>query len=215
MTPLVTIGAGSLVGLILGPPITGFMTWLGSLINWGTEQQPFIMGIVVSVLMGMILTLPISSAALGIILNLSGLAAGAATVGCCCNMVGFAVASYRENKVGGLLAQGIGTSMLQVPNIVRKPVIWLPAILSSAILGPVGTMLLHMTSNATGSGMGTAGLVGQIMTWQTMVATEAPMVVLIKILVIQIVLPAIVTLAISEFMRKKEWIKYGDMKLDL
>ena len=206
VTPLVTIGAGSLVGL---------MTWLGSLINWGTEQQPFIMGIVVSVLMGMILTLPISSAALGIILNLSGLAAGAATVGCCCNMVGFAVASYRENKVGGLLAQGIGTSMLQVPNIVRKPVIWLPAILSSAILGPVGTMLLHMTSNATGSGMGTAGLVGQIMTWQTMVATEAPMVVLIKILVIQIVLPAIVTLAISEFMRKKEWIKYGDMKLDL
>ena len=215
VTPLVTIGAGSLVGLILGPPITGFMTWLGSLINWGTEQQPFIMGIVVSVLMGMILTLPISSAALGIILNLSGLAAGAATVGCCCNMVGFAVASYRENKVGGLLAQGIGTSMLQVPNIVRKPVIWLPAILSSAILGPVGTMVLHMTSNATGSGMGTAGLVGQIMTWQTMVATEAPMVVLIKILVIQIVLPAIVTLAISEFMRKKEWIKYGDMKLDL
>lgn len=215
VTPLVTIGAGSLVGLILGPPITGFMTWLGSLINWGTEQQPFIMGIVVSVLMGMILTLPISSAALGIILNLSGLAAGAATVGCCCNMVGFAVASYRENKVGGLLAQGIGTSMLQVPNIVRKPVIWLPAILSSAILGPVGTMLLHMTSNATGSGMGTAGLVGQIMTWQTMVATEAPMVVLIKILVIQIALPAIVTLAISEFMRKKEWIKYGDMKLDL
>ena len=215
VTPLVTIGAGSLVGLILGPPITGFMTWLGSLINWGTEQQPFIMGIVVSVLMGMILTLPISSAALGIILNLSGLAAGAATVGCCCNMVGFAVASYRENKVGGLLAQGIGTSMLQVPNIVRKPVIWLPAILSSAILGSVGTMLLHMTSNATGSGMGTAGLVGQIMTWQTMVATEAPMVVLIKILVIQIVLPAIVTLAISEFMRKKEWIKYGDMKLDL
>ena len=214
VTPLVTIGAGSLVGLILGPPITGFMTWLGSLINWGTEQQPFIMGIVVSVLMGMILTLPISSAALGIILNLSGLAAGAATVGCCCNMVGFAVASYRENKVGGL-AQGIGTSMLQVPNIVRKPVIWLPAILSSAILGPVGTMLLHMTSNATGSGMGTAGLVGQIMTWQTMIATEAPMVVLIKILVIQIVLPAIVTLAISEFMRKKEWIKYGDMKLDL
>ena len=215
VTPLVTIGAGSLVGLILGPPITGFMTWLGSLINWGTEQQPFIMGIVVSVLMGMILTLPISSAALGIILNLSGLAAGAATVGCCCNMVGFAVASYRENKVGGLLAQGIGTSMLQVPNIVRKPVIWLPAILSSAILGPVGTMVLHMTSNATGSGMGTAGLVGQIMTWQTMIATEAPMVVLIKILAIQIVLPAIVTLAISEFMRKKEWIKYGDMKLDL
>ncbi len=215
VTPLAAIGSGSAVGLVLGPPISGFMTWLGSIINWGTEQQPFLMGIVVSVLMGMILTLPISSAALGIILNLSGLAAGAATVGCCCNMVGFAVASYRENKVGGLLAQGIGTSMLQVPNIVRKPIIWIPAILSSAILGPVGTLALHMTSNATGSGMGTAGLVGQIMTWQVMTQTEAATVVLVKILVIQVILPAVVTLAVSEFMRKKEWIKFGDMKLDL
>lgn len=215
VTPLVTIGAGSVVGLILGPPISEFMTMLGELINWGTEQQPFLMGIVVSVLMGMILTLPISSAALGVILNLSGLAAGAATVGCCCNMVGFAVASYRENKMGGLLAQGIGTSMLQVPNIVKKPIIWLPAILSSAILGPVGTVLLGMTNNATGSGMGTAGLVGQIMTWQTMTATEAPEIVLGKIVLIQVILPAIVTLLISEFMRKKKWIKFGDMKLDL
>lgn len=215
ITPIVCIGTGSVVGLILGPPISGFMAWLGALINWGTEQQPFLMGIVVSVLMGMILTLPISSAALGIILNLSGLAAGAATVGCCCNMVGFAVASYRENKIGGLLAQGIGTSMLQVPNIVKKPIIWLPVILSSAILGPVGTLVLHMTSNATGSGMGTAGLVGQIMTWQTMIQTESPAVVLIKILVIQIILPAVVTLGISEFMRKKDWIKFGDMQLDL
>ena len=215
VTPLMTIGAGSAVGLILGPPISKFMTMLGEMINWGTEQQPFLMGIIVSVLMGMILTLPISSAALGVILNLSGLAAGAATVGCCCNMVGFAVASYRENKVGGLLAQGIGTSMLQVPNIVKKPIIWLPAILSSAILGPVGTMVFHMTNNATGSGMGTAGLVGQIMTWQTMIGTEAPEILLAKILLIQVILPAIVTLLISEFMRKKKWIKYGDMKLDL
>ena len=215
VTPIVTIGTGAAVGLLIGPPISGFMTWLGSLINWGTEQQPFLMGIVVSVLMGMILTLPISSAALGVILNLSGLAAGAATVGCCCNMVGFAVASYRENKIGGLLAQGIGTSMLQVPNIVKKPVIWLPVILSSAILGPVGTMVLHMTNNATGSGMGTAGLVGQIMTWQTMIQTEAGSVVLMKILLIQVILPAIVTLLISEFMRKKGWIRQGDMKLEL
>lgn len=215
VTPIVTIGAGSVVGIILGPPISEFMTMLGELINWGTGQQPFLMGIIVSVLMGMILTLPISSAALGVILNLSGLAAGAATVGCCCNMVGFAVASYRENKVGGLLAQGVGTSMLQVPNIVRKPIIWLPAILSSAILGPVGTIVLKMTNNATGSGMGTAGLVGQIMTWQTMIVNEAPAVVLGKIVLIQIILPAIVTLVISEFMRKKGWIKYGDMKLDL
>lgn len=215
VTPIAVIGSGSAVGLLVGPGVSRIMTSLGAMINWGVEQQPFLMGIVVSVLMGMILTLPISSAALGIILNLSGLAAGAATVGCCCNMVGFAVASYRENKIGGLLAQGIGTSMLQVPNIVRKPVIWLPAILSSAILGPVGTMVLKMTSNATGSGMGTAGLVGQIMTWQTMTATEPGTVVLIKILVIQILLPAVVTLGISEFMRKKGWIKFGDMKLDL
>lgn len=213
LTPIVGIGAGAAVGLLIGPPITQLMNGLGAVINWGTEQQPFLMGIVVSVLMGMVLTLPISSAALGVILNLSGLAAGAATVGCCCNMVGFAVASYRENKFGGLLAQGIGTSMLQVPNIMRRPVIWLPAILSSAVLGPVGTMVLGMTNNATGSGMGTAGLVGQFMTWQVMTATEAPEIVLIKILAIQIVLPALVTLAISETMRKWGWIRPGDMKL--
>lgn len=215
LTPLVSIGCGSAVGLILGPPISTFMAWLGSLINWGTEQQPLVMGVVVSVLMGMILTLPISSAAIGVVLNLSGLAAGAATIGCCCNMIGFAVASFWENGIGGFIAQGIGTSMLQVPNILKKPIIWLPAILSSAILGPVGTMLLKMTSNATGSGMGTAGLVGQIMTWQTMVPSEPATIVLIKILVIQIILPAVVTLAISEFMRKNNWIKFGDMKLDL
>ena len=215
VTPIVTIAAGSVVGLILGPPISQFMLALGQMINWGTEQQPFLMGIIVSVLMGMILTLPISSAALGVILNLGGLAAGAATVGCCCNMVGFAVASYRENKVGGLIAQGIGTSMLQVPNIMRKPIIWVPAIVSSAILGPVSTMVLHMTNNATGSGMGTAGLVGQIMTMETMSAFEDPTMVLIKILVIQIILPAIITLLVSEFMRKKGWIEFGDMKLDV
>ena len=215
VTPLVTIGAGSIVGLLLGPPISKFMLMLGELINWGTVQQPLLMGIVVSVLMGMILTLPISSAALGVILNLSGPAAGAATIGCCCNMIGFAVASYRENKVGGLLAQGVGTSMLQVPNIVKKPVIWLPEIISSAILGPIGIMLFNMTNNATGSGMGTAGLVGQIMTWQTMIGTETPAILFVKILVIQIILPAVVTLIISEFMRKKGWIKAGDMKLDL
>ena len=113
------------------------------------------------------------------------------------------------------MAQGIGTSMLQVPNIVKRPLIWLPAILSSAILGPVGTMLLHMTSNATGSGMGTAGLVGPLMTWQVMTQTESPLVVLVKILLIQVILPACLTLAISEYMRKKKWIRFGDMKLDL
>lgn len=215
LTPLVCIGVGSAVGLFAGPPISRFMAWLGSLINWGTEQQPLVMGIVVSVLMGMILTLPISSAALGVILNLSGLAAGAATVGCCCNMIGFAVASFRENKISGFLAQGIGTSMLQVPNIVRHPLIWIPPTLSSAILGPVGTMLFQMTNNATGSGMGTAGLVGPLMTWQVMTQTEPGTIVLFKIILIQFVLPAVLTLLILEFMRKKKWIRYGDMKLEL
>ena len=215
LTPLICIGVGGVVGLFVGPPISSFMNWLGSLINWGTEQQPFLMGIVVSVLMGMILTLPISSAALGVILNLSGLAAGAATVGCCCNMIGFAVASFRENGVGGLIAQGVGTSMLQVPNIVKKPLIWLPVILSSAVLGPVSTMLFHMTNNATGSGMGSAGFVGQIMTWQVMAQTEHPVVVLLKIVVIQFMLPAILTVVFTQFMRKHNFIKDGDMKLDL
>lgn len=214
VTPLVTIAAGSAIGLIVGPPISSLMTQLGALINWGTEQQPFLMGIIVSVIMGICLTLPISSAALGIILNLSGLAAGAATIGCCCNMVGFAVASYRENKVGGLLAQGIGTSMLQMPNIVKKPIIWLPAIISSAILGPVGTLLFNMQGNATGSGMGTAGLVGQIMTWQVMIEIEPWWVVLIKIAVMHFILPAAIALGISEIMRKLGWIKQGDMKLE-
>ena len=215
LTPFVSIVGGSAVGLFAGPPISAFMTWLGSLINWGTEQRPFLMGIIVSVLMGIILTLPISSAALGIVLNLSGIAAGAATVGCCANMIGFAVASYRENKVDGLLAQGLGTSMLQIPNIMRKPIIWLPAIAASAVLGPVSTVVLGMTSNATGSGMGTAGLVGPIMTYQTMTASLSPAVVLLEMAVMYFILPGIIALGVSEWMRKKGWIKAGDLKLEL
>jgi uncharacterized membrane protein len=215
ITPLVCIVTGSAVGLILGPPISAFMTFLGSLINAGTQQAPFLMGIIVSVLMGIILTLPISSAALGVILNLSGLAAGAATVGCCANMVGFAVASYRENKVNGLLAQGLGTSMLQIGNIVKKPIIWLPAIITSAILGPVSTLVFGMTNNATGSGMGTAGLVGQITTYQTMTADASAGIVLLKIILLHFVFPALLSLGISELMRRKGWIKDGDMKLSV
>ena len=215
VAPVVTIGTGSVAGVLIGPGISSFMKSLGMLVNWGTEQQPLIMGIVVSVLMGMFLTLPISSAAIGIILNLSGLAAGAATIGCCCNMVGFAVASFRENKLSGLLAQGIGTSMLQVPYIVRRPIIWIPPIIASAILGPVGTMVLHMENNAAGSGMGTAGLVGQITTWQTMVGSQPNNILMMKIVAIQIILPAIITYVISEGMRKAKWIRLGDMKLDL
>lgn len=214
LAPMAGIFGGSLVGIWVGPPISRLMNQLGAMINWGTEQQPVLMGVVVSVLMGMILTLPISSAALGVILNLSGLAAGAATIGCCCNMVGFAVASYKDNGFSGLLAQGIGTSMLQVPNIMRHPLIWLPAIISSAVLGPVGTVLAEMTNNATGSGMGTAGFVGQIMTWQTMTVSEDPVVVLVKILLLHFVLPGLLSFVISEKMRKMGLIKPGHMKLD-
>ena len=216
ITPAVTIITGGAVGIIVGPPVSALMTRLGDIINWGTVQQPLIMGIVVSVIMGMVLTLPISSAALGIILGLSGPAAGAATIGCCCQMIGFAVASFRENGVGGLLAQGIGTSMLQVPNILRHPQIWIPEILSSAILGPIAiSHWIGMTNNATGSGMGTSGLVGQIMTWQTMTATESPVAVLIKIFLFHFVLPGLLTLMFSEAMRKNNWIKSGDMKLSI
>lgn len=216
LTPMVSILTGSMVGFFVGPPITTFMTWLGQLVNVNVEQHPIVGGIIISVLMGMILTLPISSAAIGVSMGITGLAAGAATVGCCCNMVGFAVASYRENKMGGLIAQGVGTSMLQVPNIVKKPVIWIPAILSSAILGPIASAVFKMVSNPVGSGMGSAGFVGQISAYTSMVEGGMSSIpALGLILLMHFILPAAVTLAISEFMRKKEWIKLGDMKLDV
>ena len=216
ITPLVSIFTGAMVGFFVGPPITTFMTWLGELVNVNVEQYPVIGGIIVSVLMGMILTLPISSAAIGVSMGITGLAAGAATVGCCCNMVGFAVASYRENKMGGLIAQGVGTSMLQVPNIVKKPIIWLPAILSSAVLGPIASAVFKMVSNPVGSGMGSAGFVGQISAYTSMVEAGTDKVMaIILIVVMHFVLPAILTLAISEFMRKKNWIKQGDMQLNI
>ena len=215
LTPLITIVGGGIVGLTAGPYISNLMKQIGELIRWGTEQQPLLMGVVVSVLMGMALTLPISSAALGVILNLSGIAAGAATVGCCAQMIGFAVASFRENGIGGILAQGIGTSMLQVPNIVRKPLIWIPPILTSAILGPISTVVLKMTNNAIGSGMGTAGLVGPIMTYKTMITTNSQLVTVGMILVMHFIAPAFLTYFISEAMRRKGWIKDGDMKLEI
>lgn len=214
VTPLVSICAGAAIGLFVGPYITDFMKWLGGLVNVNVEQSPIFGGIIVSVLMGMILTLPISSAAIGISMGLTGLAAGAATIGCCCQMVGFAVASYRENKVGGLIAQGVGTSMLQIPNIVRRPIIWIPAIVSSAILGPVASAVLHMVSTPVGSGMGSAGFVGQIAAFGAM--TEAGMstwMALLQIAIMHFILPALLTLGVSEFMRKKGWIREGDMAL--
>lgn len=214
VTPLISICAGAAIGLFVGPYITDFMKWLGGLVNVNVEQSPIFGGIIVSVLMGMILTLPISSAAIGISMGLTGLAAGAATIGCCCQMVGFAVASYRENKVGGLIAQGVGTSMLQIPNIVRRPIIWIPAIVSSAILGPVASTVLHMVSTPVGSGMGSAGFVGQIAAFGAM--TEAGMstwMALLQIAIMHFILPALLTLGVSEFMRKKGWIREGDMAL--
>ena len=214
VTPIVTIMTGSTVGLLVGPPISALMTSLGNLINWGSEQQPFLMGIVVSVLMGICLTLPISSAAIGVVLGLSGIAAGAATVGCCAQMIGFAVMSFGDNGFGGLVAQGLGTSMLQIPNIVKKPVIWIPPILTSAVLGPISTKLLGMTSNATGSGMGTAGLVGPIMTYQTM-APDGAWIALLEILAMYFIAPAVMTWFFAYVMRKMHWIQDGDMKLDI
>lgn len=216
VTPFLSICAGAAVGLFVGPYISAFMKWLGALVNINVEQSPVIGGILISVLMGMILTLPISSAAIGISMELTGLAAGAATIGCCCQMVGFAVASYRENKIGGLIAQGVGTSMLQIPNIMRKPIIWLPSIISSAILGPIAAAVLHMVSTPVGSGMGSAGFVGQIAAYGAM--TEAgmtPVIALLQIAVMHFILPAAVTLGISELMRKKNWIHSGDMALKL
>jgi len=215
VTPFVSVCAGALAAFLVGPPITRFMTFVGSLVNINVEEHPFVYGIIVSVLMGIILTLPISSAAIGVSMGITGLAAGVATVGCCCNMVGFAVASYRDNKMGGLIAQGVGTSMLQMPNIIKKPIIWLPAILSSAILGPVSSIFLEMKSTPVGSGMGTAGLVGPFEAYTTMSPTIGGLNALVRILMIYVLLPAVVTLGISETMRKFKLIKLGDMKLDV
>lgn len=216
VTPFVTIVSGGAVALLAGPYIADFTDWLGSLINVNVEAHPFIGGIIVSVLMGIFLTLPISSAAIGVALGLTGITAGAATVGCCANMIGFAVISYRENKMGGLIAQGVGTSMLQMPNIVKKPIIWLPAIISSAVIAPLSTIVFKMESNPVGSGMGTAGLVGPISTFSVMTEKgTAPWIVLGEIALVYFILPAAISLFISESMRKLGWIKNGDMKLDI
>ena len=214
ITPFMSIVSGAMVGFFVGPYISRFMYWVGNLVNVNVEKQPIIGGLIVSVLMGIILTLPISSAAIGISMGLTGLAAGAATVGCCCQMVGFAVASYRENKLGGLIAQGVGTSMLQIPNIVRKPIIWLPVIISSAILGPISSALLKMVGTPVGSGMGSSGFVGQFAVYDAMVKAGVSIpVVMIEIMVMHFLLPGILAFVISEGMRKAGWIKQGDMLL--
>ncbi len=210
LVPLGTILVGGLVGHYIGPYISSFMNLIGNIINLATELKPIPMGIIVSVLMGIILTLPISSAALAISLGLSGLAAGASTVGCASQMIGFAVSSYKENGFGGFIAQGIGTSMLQIPNIIKNPRIWIPPIITSAILGPISTTVFKMESNMMGAGMGTSGLVGQFAVIDVMGASPK---VLISILLLHFILPGIITYIISEWMRKKGYIKAGDMKL--
>ena len=215
ITPLVTIVAGGLFAKFCCSPINDFMLYLGEVINKATMLSPFMMGIAVSVLVGCALTLPISSVAICVMLGIDGLAAGAATVGCCAQMVGFAVISYRDNGMGGLLSQGLGTSMLQIGNIARKPIIWLAPTLTSAILGPVSTVWLQMTNNALGAGMGTSGLVGPLATFATMTeagAAAGPLT--IKIICLYFLAPAMISLGIHMLMKKAGWVKAGDMKLE-
>ena len=210
LVPSITIIVGGFIGNYVAPYISRFMTYIGEFINMATELHPIPMGIIVSVVMGIVLTLPISSAALAISLKLSGLAAGAATVGCAANMIGFAVASYKENGLGGLIAQGLGTSMLQISNIIKNPLIWLPAIVSSAVLGPISSYVLRMSSNSIGAGMGTSGLVGQFAMVDVMGPSPRTF---ILILLMHFILPATISLGVSNWMRKRGLIKPGDMKL--
>ncbi|MBQ7387535.1 MAG: PTS sugar transporter subunit IIC [Clostridia bacterium] len=212
VTPAVTIGAGGLVGMLACPAIAWAMYWLGYFINYATELLPFFMGIIISVVVGIVLTLPISSAALCAMIGITGIAGGAAVVGCCAQMVGFAVISFRENKWGGVVAQGLGTSMLQMGNIVKNPLIWIPATLASAITGPISTCLFKLECSGVSAGMGTCGLVGPIGIITDMGVTPTSV---IGILVVCIILPAVLSLIFSEIMRKLGWIKMGDMKLDL
>lgn len=214
VTPTVTIVSGLLVGMLLGPGVNAIMTGFGALIMSATELQPFWMGILVSVIVGIALTLPISSAAICASLGLVGLAGGAATAGCCAQMIGFAVMSFKENRWGGLVAQGLGTSMLQMGNIVHNPRIWIPPTLASAITGPIATCLFKMENGtAVASGMGTCGLVGPI----GVMAAEnfGGAMGWIGLILVCIVLPAVLTYLFGEILRKIGWIKEGDLKLDL
>lgn len=208
LVPATTIIAGGVTGYYLSPLISSFMKAIGEIINFATMQQPVIMGILVAVLMGIILTMPISSAAIGISLGLSGLAAGAAIIGCSCQMIGFAVTSFKENGFGGFIAQGLGTSMIQISNIVKNPKTIIPPIVASAILGPIGTAVFRMEGDSIGSGMGTSGLVGQLSTLNVM-GIES----IYKILLLHFILPGIISYATYKLLQKKNWIKEGDLKL--
>jgi uncharacterized protein len=212
ITPTVTMIAGFLVAISAGQLIGVLMSGLGIIIVEATKAQPFMMGIIVSVLMGMILTAPISSAALALMLQISGLAAGAATAGCCAQMVGFALMSRKDNKSGEMIAQGLGTSMLQVSNIVRNPWIWVPPTLAAAITGPLATLVFKMENVAAGAGMGTSGLVGVLLTFQTMGFTVD---VLLKVLLLYIVLPGVLSVVFYEILKKMNKIKAGDCTINV
>ena len=222
VTPLVTISIGVFLSWLIAPPIGKAAQWFGGLIMWATELQPFLMGILVSVLVGVALTLPISSAAICAALGLTGLAGGAAVAGCCAQMIGFAVISFKENRWGGLVSQGLGTSMLQMGNIVKNPRIWIAPTLASAVTGPLATCLFHLKMNGApvSSGMGTCGLVGQIGVysgWVSDVAagTKAAITAFdwIGLVLISFVLPAILALFFHMIVMKLGWVHDGDMKL--
>ena len=224
VTPIVTILAGIGIASVIAAPIGAAAKAVGQAIMWATELRPFLMGVLVSVMMGIALTLPISSAAICASFGLVGLAGGAAVAGCCAQMVGFAVMSFKENRWGGLVAQGIGTSMLQMPNIVKNPKIWIPPTLASAITGPLATCLfkLEMNGAAVNSGMGTCGLCGQIGVWTGWVndvanGTKAAITGFdwLGLILICFVLPAILSWVFCEMLRKKGWIQENDLKLDL
>lgn len=212
ITPVVTVLVGVFISALVGPFINTVMISLGEMIMKATNEAPFIMGMIVSAVVGIVLTLPISSAALCMMISLSGIAAGAATIGCCCQMVGFAVISFKENGMQGLVAQGLGTSMLQVPNIIKNPKILLPPTLASIVLAPVSTVFLKLENSPIGAGMGSCGLVGQISTITTMHDRDF-LPLLFTILVMHFILPAVLSLIFYYPLKKLTWIKTGDLKL--
>lgn len=212
VTPAVTLTAGMITAMVVCPTVSYVMYWLGYFINYATTIMPFFMGIIISVLVGVILTLPISSAAVCAMIGISGLAGGAAVAGCCAQMVGFAVASFRENKWGGVVAQGIGTSMLQMGNIIKKPAVWLPATLTAAVTGPIATCVFKLECSGVAAGMGTCGLVGPIGVFTAMGFSVSSV---IGVITVCLLLPVVISLAFSEIMRKLGIIKFGDLKLNL
>lgn len=213
LTPFATIVLGGLFAKYCCSPINDLMLSIGTLINNATALNPFLMGVTVAVIVGCCLTLPISSVAICVMLNLDGLAAGAATAGCCAQMIGFAVIGFKDNGIAGLISQGLGTSMLQIGNIARKPIIWLAPTLTAAILGPVSTCLLKMTNNAIGAGMGTAGLVGPLATYATMSSGTDHTILIIEIICLYFIAPALISLGIDSLMKRVGWISAGDYRL--